>query len=154
MTAQIKITNLSETLNNLSVFQTKIDKAATYGVAQVALSVERETKKILFTRQNSGFPGGKGARRYRGHEPTSGDGGPPNRVTGALASSVRTEIKRAGFGTYVADVFPTMSYARALELGSPRWKSGVKYPYLLPAVNRVKPKATSIFITNFMKKWR
>jgi len=153
MTVKFEITNLSQALNDLAKTQTKLMQAAQFGVAQVGLSIERETKKILFTRQNSGFPGGKGDRRYVGHEPVKGDGGPPNRVTGALASSVRTEI-RQGFGTYSALVFPTMVYARALELGNPKWKSGVKYPFLKPAVDRIRPRATQIFTTNFLKKWR
>jgi hypothetical protein len=153
LTARIEITNLSDVLHTLSINATKIEQAAAYGVAQVALAIERETKQLLFTRQNSGRYGGKGGDRYRGHELVKGDGQPPNRVTGALASSVRTEL-RQGFGTYYADVFPTMVYARALELGNPRWKSGVKYPYLRPAVAKVKPRANQIFVTNFMKKWR
>jgi len=153
LTARVEITNLSDVLRTLSINATKIEKASQYGVAQVALAIERETKQLLFTRQNSGRYGGKGSERYRGHEPVSGDGQPPNRVTGALASSVHTEL-RQGFGTYYADVFPTMVYARALELGNPRWKSGVKYPYLGPAVDKVRPRANQIFVTNFMKKWR
>jgi len=153
MTARIEITNLSDVLNTLAINETKINKALQFGVAQVALAIERETKKTLFTRQNSGRYGGKGFNRYRGHEPVSGDNAPPNRVSGALASSVHTEL-RQGFGTYYADVFPTMVYARALELGNPRWKSGVKYPYLRPSVDKVRPRANQIFVTNFMKKWR
>ena len=38
-----------------------------------------------------------------------------------------------GFDSYIAVIGPTVEYARAVELGSPRWKSGVKYPYLEPA---------------------
>lgn len=154
MTARVEITNLSDVLRTLSINATKLEKASQFGVAQVALAIERETKILLFSRQNSGRYDGKGANRYRGHEPIKGDGQPPNRVTGALASSVHTEV-RQGFGSYVADVFPTMVYARALELGNNKvWKSGVKYPYLRPAVDKVRPRANQIFVTNFMKKWR
>jgi hypothetical protein len=40
---------------------------------------------------------------------------------------------RYGFDTYIAIVGASMEYARTVEMGSPRWKSGVKYPYLEPA---------------------
>jgi len=155
MTARVEITNLSDVLRTLSINATKLEKASQFGVAQVALAIERETKILLFSRQNSGRYDGKGANRYRGHEPTKGDGQPPNRVTGALASSVHTVIRTVGFGSYVAEVGPTMVYARALELGNKKvWKSDVKYPYLRPAVDKVRPRANQIFVTNFMKKWR
>jgi len=31
-----------------------------------------------------------------------------------------------------------MVYARAVEMGLPTWKSGVKYPYMVPAVESLK----------------
>ena len=46
---------------------------------------------------------------------------------------------KIGFGNgYVAEVGASMVYARAVELGLPEWKSGVKYPYLAPAAESLK----------------
>jgi hypothetical protein len=39
---------------------------------------------------------------------------------------------------YVAEVGASMVYARAVEMGLPEWKSGVKYPYMVPAVDSLK----------------
>jgi len=61
-------------------------------------------------------------------------------------SSVRTEVKY-GFGSYVAEVFPTMIYARRLEVG-------LNYPYLRPTAVRMQPRIKGIFQYNFLKKWR
>jgi hypothetical protein len=137
----ITVSNLNAVIAGLDKQETKIVLAGAYAIAQVGLAIERETKMTLNNnphskRGNSWIPGGH----------TGGPGSPPNRRTGNLMSSVRTEIRK-GLGSYEATVFPTMVYARRLELG-------LNYPYLRPSVDRVRPRAERIFMTNFMKKWR
>jgi hypothetical protein len=62
----------------------------------------------------------------------------PNVMTGNLRRSIYSQTK-IGFGNgYVAEVGASMVYARAVELGLPEWKSGVKYPYLAPAAESLK----------------
>ena len=72
--------------------------------------------------------------RGKGHIPGTGPG--PNTVTTNLRNNI-TIFPRQGFGNYTVDVGSTVEYARAVELGNPRWKSGVRYPYLEPAGNEV-----------------
>jgi len=64
--------------------------------------------------------------------PRTGEG--PNKATGNLVRNIRGgSVERMGFETYKASASSGAEYARAVELGSPRWKSGVKFPYMIPA---------------------
>ena len=66
------------------------------------------------------------------------DGTPPNYCDGNLFRAIINKpVRRIGFGTYAASVESGMSYARVLEEGSPRWTSGVKYPYMNPARDHI-----------------
>ena len=49
-----------------------------------------------------------------------------------------------------------MIYARAVELGHPRWKPGVKYPYLGPAASNLQANGTlaRVFVTNLASRLR
>ena len=138
---KFKITNLNEVLRGLGKTEERIEVAARFGIAQVGLAVEREVKITLnnnpHVRTRSGWS-------PAGH--IGGEGTPPNRRSGNLMSSVRTEI-RYGYGTYTASVFPTMIYARRLEVG-------LNYPYLRPSADRMRPRIKAIFQYNFLKKWR
>ena len=116
----------------------KLEAAAVYALSQVAFAIEAEAKKNF---QGTHKRGGR-------HVPNSTGG--PNVVTGALRRSINTEIRK-GFGTYEAKVFPTMIYARAVELGL---SNGARYPYLMPAARKVAPKANQIFRATIMRKMR
>ena len=137
----ITITNLNAVLKGLDIQEDKIESAAVYAIAQVGFAIERETKQTL-----NNNPHSKRGNSWTPSGHIGGPGTPPNRRTGNLMSSVRTELKY-GFGSYVAEVFPTMVYARRLEVG-------LNYPYLRPSVERIRPRADQIFRTNFLKKWR
>jgi len=64
--------------------------------------------------------------------PRNGEG--PNYATGNLYRNIiAAPPLRRGFATYVASVDSGADYARAVELGSSKWTSGVKYPYMYPA---------------------
>jgi hypothetical protein len=122
MSGAIIVKNLKEVLASLDATQEAIEQAAQIGIGQAGLSIQRKAQENA----NTGTHG-----RNEGHIKGTGPG--PNVVTGALRRSIKTSIVK-GFGDkYVATVGPSVEYARAVELGSPRWKSGVKYPYLEPA---------------------
>lgn len=71
-------------------------------------------------------------------------GEPPMKVTGNLRRNIKGDVKRHGFGIYVAEVGSYMIYARALELGgAPTWVRGQKFPYLQPALEQFQ-KSNSI----------
>lgn len=123
------VKNRAELMAALEAKVGKMEAAGIYGLSQVAFAIEAEAKK--------NFQGTH--KRGERHIPNSTGG--PNVVTGALRRSIHTEI-RQGFGTYTASVFPTMVYARAVELGL---RNGARYPYLVPAAVSVRPKANQIF---------
>jgi hypothetical protein len=138
---KFKITNLNEVLRGLGKTEERIEAAARFGIAQVGLAAEREVKITLNNNPH--------VRTRSGWSPPGHIGGPdtpPNRRSGNLMSSVRTEV-RYGYGTYTASVFPTMIYARRLEVG-------LNYPYLRPSADRMRPRIKAIFQYNFLKKWR
>lgn len=138
---KFRITNLNEVLRGLNKTESKIEEAARHGIAQVGLAVEREVKITLNNNPHSRTRSGWVPAGHIG-----GPGTPPNRRSGNLMSSVRTEV-RQGYGTYTASVFPTMIYARRLEVG-------LNYPYLRPTAVRMRPRIKAIFQYNFLKKWR
>ena len=125
-----RITNISDVINAVGKNVSNVENAAKYAIGITALTIERQAKKNADTGTHP---------RGQGHIPGTGPG--PNRVTGTLMGSIQTTV-RYGFGSYIAIVGPTVEYARAVELGSPRWKSGVKYPYLFPAGEQLSKDGT------------
>ena len=136
------IRNKTDVLNSLNKNVDQIEAAAQFALGMTGLALERQAKLNANT----------GVHR-RGTPRIAGTGPGPNRITGALMGSIQTKLVQ-GFGNYVAIVGPTVEYARAVELGSPRWKSGVKYPYLFPAAEKLSADGTlnRVFITNFRMK--
>jgi hypothetical protein len=132
----IIVRNLADVLKSIEGLEDKIEKAAQLGVAMAGLAIEREAK----INANNGVRVRVGNKIVPPkHIGPSGSG--PNVITGTLKRSITTRV-RVGFGTYIADVGPTVVYARAVELGSPIWKSGVKYPYLTPAADKLIQNGT------------
>ena len=148
---EISIPNLGELEAKIAGQVKKFDDAALFAVGQVGLALEVEVKRMLNNNSHKAGQTAKGGRRWipKGH--IGQDGTPPNRRTGALIRSIYTNVRQEP-GSYVATVFPTMVYARSLELGNPVWKSGVKYPYLVPAFNNLRPRMTAIFERGFARK--
>jgi hypothetical protein len=140
----IVVKNLSEVMAGLTRWEDKVIKAGEIGVLRAALAIERQAK----LNANTGVHA-----RGQGHIKGTGPG--PNIVTGTLRRSITTEV-RYGFGTYIATVGPTVEYARAVELGSPRWKSGVRYPFLIPAVGYLVGNGTlnRVFTSAFVAALR
>jgi hypothetical protein len=104
-----------------------------YAIAMTGLAVERQAKVNA-----SGRPG-------------------PNVRTGNLRRSITTSSVQKGFtNLYSVNVSATMIYARAVELGHPRWKPGVKYPYLGPAASNLQANGTlaRVFVTNLASRLR
>ena len=141
--AAIIVRNLSQVMNGLTKFEQNVMDAAEYGIAQAGLALEREAKKNANTGTH---------KRYEGHIPGTGPG--PNVVTGTLRRSITTEV-RYGFGSYIAQVGPTVEYAKDVELGIPKWK-GKRYPYLVPAAGKLIGNGTlnRVFTNAFRSKLR
>ena len=119
MTARVTIPNLSEVISGIQRKAEQIDQAVAQAIQITGLAVERQAKQNA-----SGRPG-------------------PNVRTGNLRRSITTSMPIKGFGdSYSVVVSATMVYARAVELGHPRWKPGVKYPYLGPAARNLSANGT------------
>ena len=119
MSVSISVTNLSQVLQQFNVTEAQFEEAVRSSIHMAGLAVETQAKKNA-----SGRPG-------------------PNVRTGNLRRSITTREVQKGFGgLYTVDVAATMVYARAVELGHPRWKPGVKYPYLGPAARNLSSNGT------------
>lgn len=140
--SKIRVTNESAVVAALKSKALKVDGAAKAGVMAVAFAVQKQAKINAFTGKH---------RPGEGHIPGTGPG--PNVGTGLLRRSISVK-QRKGFGSYVASVGPTAVYARAVEQGHPRWRSGVRYPYLRPAAAMVRRQAKRIFLATFKEKMR
>jgi hypothetical protein len=124
MAGAIYIPNLAQVLAGIDATEEQIDFAAKFAISMAGYEVERLAKK------NANGPAHKkGTPRI----PTVG----PNTITGNLKRSIYSTT-RIGFGTYISEVGASMEYSRQVELGGGNWPSGVKYPYLTPAVESLK----------------
>jgi hypothetical protein len=130
-------------MNGLTVYEKKVMTAAEFAIAQAGFAVERQAK----INANTGTH-----KRGEGHIQGTGPG--PNVVTGTLRRSITTEV-RYGFGSYIATVGPTVEYARAVELGNPKW-GGKRYPYLIPAAGALIGNGTlnRVFNNAFASRMR
>jgi hypothetical protein len=141
MTVSIS-TNIPQVIAGMTAFNAKFDQAVLFGNRIVALKVERQAVKNADTGHHP---------RGQGHIPGTGPG--PNTVSTSLKQSIRAE-DRSGFGNYEIIVGATVEYARAVELGSPKWKSGVKYPYMRPAAETIRPQAARTFVEAMTSRLR
>lgn len=141
----IRITNLAQVLEGFDLTEQKVNDAARFAIGMAAAEVERQAKKNANTGTHP---------RGQGHIPGTGPG--PNVQTGNLRRSIFSQTKIGFGGSYEAVVGASMEYARAVELGSPAWKSGVKYPYLVPAAESLKQsgKLTRTFVGAFVSMLR
>jgi hypothetical protein len=129
----IIIKNLSEVLAAVNGTQSKIEQGAQIGIMRAGLAVERQAKMNFQGTRSYEKRVSKNGRAYIKTSPPKHVGGSgPNTVTGNLKRSIKTTY-RMGFGSYIAEIGPTMVYARQVEKGGGKWTSGVKYPYLEPA---------------------
>lgn len=142
--------NLPEVTAALKAWQTRMDKAGELAARQISVAVWTKAKELTSQTVN---PPTQTKNRLRHNPHIGGDGTPPNYATGNLNRNILANPpRRVGFATYVASVSSNAEYARAVELGSSRWTSGVKYPYMYPArddiVNSGKAR---MIMTGFIK---
>ena len=146
----IVVTNLAEVLAAINATGTDIEKGAQIGIGRAGLAVERQAK----INANTGTRVREGGKIIPPrHIGPSGQG--PNVISGNLRRSINTSV-RYGFDTYIAIIGASMEYARTVEMGSPRWKSGVKYPYLEPAALSLirSGQLQRIFVGSIKEKMR
>ena len=136
------VVNDAAVVADLKNMDAKIEEAAMKALGYLGVAFETEAQANAMGPFNSGGP----------HIPWSRPG--PNRRTTNLVTSIRSTLPvRKGFGTYEVNVGAGIVYARAVELGHPKWKSGVNYPYMKPAYDTILPKSKQIF-TSAYKRFR
>jgi hypothetical protein len=114
--------DVTKTVKALEEMAAKTDKAVLTATRKVGNEATRTMKKQIVGGHKLGTPRSEGRNVVAGK---------PSNVTGNLRRSIRSTTK--GFnGRYTMVVGAYMVYARALEFGNPRWKSGVKYPFVAP----------------------
>ena len=114
----------------------KIENAVYFATREVAMVATAEMKKQIRGGHKAGTP------------TPSAPNTPPTNITGNLRRSIRPVVKK-GFGNqYTATVGAYMVYARALELGHPRWRSGLKYPFVEPTgrIMATNNRARNIYV--------
>ena len=142
--------NLPEVTAALKAWQTRMDKAAELSARQISIAVWNKAKSLTSETVN---PPTQTKNRLRHNPHIGGNGTPPNYATGNLNRNIiANSVIRQGFGTYVASVSSNAEYARAVELGSSRWLSGVKYPYMYPARDEIVNSGKArMIMTGFIK---
>jgi hypothetical protein len=120
------------------------ERAAIGALGEVALGLEREAKIMSQS----------GGSHKAGTPTPATPGGPPAAITGNLTRSIAATPVVAGVGGWQTSVGAGMIYARALEFGNPLWTSGVRYPYMAPALKAFEPHAKAMFIAAFQLRWR
>ena len=119
--------NLPAVTSALKKWETRMDKAAQMAANNIGREVWTRAKNI--THEQTHNP-----KEPRRNAPSGG----PNYVTGNLNRNIiQAPTVRMGFGTYIASVDSNAEYSRALEDGSSKWTSGVKYPFMRPARDQV-----------------
>lgn len=142
--------NLPEVTAALKAWQTRMDKAGELAARQISVAVWTKAKELTSQTVN---PPTQTKNRLRHNPHIGGDGTPPNYATGNLNRNILANpVIREGFGTYIASVSSNAEYARAVELGSSRWLSGVKYPYMYPARDEIVNSGKArMIMTGFIK---
>jgi len=143
MSGFVRVSNMDQVLKGFDLTDARIDQAALIAVSQAALAIEAQAKSNANT--------GSHAAGEPHIGPRSGEG--PNVVTGNLVSKITASKAVKGLKGYSAIVGSSAEYARAIELGNPRWKSGVKFPYLTPAADKLIKSGVlnRIFTTAFVR---
>ena len=142
--------NLPEVTAALNAWQKRMDKAGELAARQISIAVWTKAKELTSQTVN---PPTQTKNRLRHNPHIGGDGTPPNYATGNLNRNILANpVIREGFGTYIASVSSNAEYARAVELGSSRWLSGVKYPYMYPARDEIVNSGKArMIMTGFIK---
>ena len=131
----ITIINLPDVLKGFDLTEASIDRAAFQATLKASAKIEDVAKENANTGMHTA-----GTPRLQGTGPG------PNQISGNLVSKIVSQLPVKGFRGYSSEITSSAEYARAVEMGSPRWKSGVKYPYMEPAATTLINNGTLVRI--------
>ena len=144
--------NRNEVFAALKAWQKRMDDAGMNATRLITRDLHSRAQANAHETVNPPVQTG-GKLRHNPHiGPRAGEG--PNYATGNLFRNITANpVRRVGFESYVASVSSNAEYARAVEQGSSRWLSGVKYPYMMPARDYlVQSGRASAFIRDEVKR--
>jgi hypothetical protein len=131
-------TTTNKTIEALKAMAKKADTAVKTATRKVGSEASRTMKKQIVGGHKLGTPRSAGKNIVAGK---------PSRVTGNLSRSIRSTT--TGYnGKYTMVTGAYMVYARSLEFGNPRSKSGSRYPFVAPTAKILSEnnKARDIYI--------
>ena len=124
--------NLPEVIAALKAWQKRMDDAGMRATQLITRDLWSRAQANASQVKNPPVQKNNKLRHNPHIGPRMGEG--PNYATGNLYRNILANpVRRTGFESYVASVSSNAEYARAVEMGSPRWTSGVKFPYMIPA---------------------
>ena len=128
--------NLPQVTAAIKAWQKRMDAAGMLATRQITIALWTDARRNAREVINPPIQT-KYTLRHNPHiGPREGEG--PNYATGTLFDSIiANPVRRVGFESYTASVGSGAEYARAVEEGSSRWLSGVKFPYMTPARDKL-----------------
>ena len=134
----------------------EIDRATRKIAGKAGAVVQAESRAVFRPRPAGSGRKINGRKTYqtRGQSPMGDPYAPtppiPTQRSGILQKSIQYEVERRGYATYAVRIGPTAKYGRAIELGSTRWRTGNKFPYMAPGYERSRRKIVEIY----RREWR
>lgn len=144
--------NLPEVIAALKAWQKRMDDAGMRATQLITRDLVAQAQKNAHETINPPVQKRNKLRHNPHIGPRTGEG--PNYATGNLYRNIiGNPVRRVGFETYTASATSGAEYARAVEEGSSRWLSGVKFPYMMPARDYlVQSGRASAFIRDEVKR--
>jgi hypothetical protein len=144
--------NRDDVFAALNAWQKRMDQAGYRATQLITRDLVAQAQKNASEVKNPPIQS-KNKLRHNPHiGPRAGEG--PNYATGNLFRNIKANpVRRVGFESYTASATSGAEYARAVEEGSSRWLSGVKFPYMIPARDYlVRSGRASAFIRDEVKR--
>jgi len=128
--------NLPQVTAALKAWQKRMDAAGMLATRQITIALWTDARRNASEVKNPPIQSNNTLRHNPHIGPRDGEG--PNYATGNLFRNIiANPVRRVGFESYTASVGSGAEYARAVEEGSSRWLSGVKFPYMIPARDKL-----------------
>lgn len=121
------------TVRAIEGLEHRLDEASRQFVAESTAYVTRIAMKNASTGEHP--PG-------QPHIPGTGPG--PNVARGNLRRSIHPTPMRRSVHGWEGEAKADVIYARAIELGHPRWPEGLKFPFFQPAVESWRRRASTL----------
>ena len=153
---RMSIGGVDKFIKSLEAKALEIDRVNKQIVERSGAIVQRNARRAFRPRPGGSAKTSKSGRKYYDSRGYGVDGfgfdgsfapinGQPTQRSGNLQASIQYETRKMATMTYGVTIGPTMKYGRAVELGSPRWKTGNKFPYMRPGYEASKEELSHMY---------